>query len=340
MSLSPIFKLREQVTKEIISLLDSVVLGTNGAHYKHLDTEDKINQADAPLFLSLERNEHVLGNVTFCRRGKFWYIRYFAFSELFQSNGKSKSKGRGLLKRELTQFFDNVFKGEGGETPHSFYAYIDTQNEKSLWMSEHFGFEKRAEITTQTFSRINPKLKASIQKVEKWDDVKCFVRTHFESHDYYFESQVNKPPYYIWKSDSNEVLGFAKISTARWEIKRFPGKLGGVLIKMMPFIPRINSIIKPKNHVFLAPEAVYVKEPKQMGMFLESILNRENQKLMIWWVDTTNASYTASRDCTNWGVLNRLIGRVSANLVVKRNPQSVQNRDLTKSVYTSGFDFI
>jgi hypothetical protein len=342
MGLSPFFKLREQATKEIIALLDSVVFGTNGAHYRHVDTKAKISQADNPLFLSLERNKNVLGNITFCRRDTSWYIRYFAFSKRVQSTGKSKSKaeGNGVLKRELAHFFDDVFKGEYSAPPHSFYAYIDPQNEKSLWMSENFGFEKKAEISTQTFSRIHPKLKVPIQKVEQWSEVRAFVSSQFGSQDYYFESQVNKPPYYVWKSESNEILGFAKSSTAHWEIKRFPGKLGAVLIKILPFIPGLKKVIKPKNHVFLAPEAVYVKNPKQLGIFLESILHLENQKLMIWWVDVNNPSYMASFGCTNWGFLNKLIGTIPTHLVVKRNPRVTQSTDSTNSVYTSGFDFI
>ena len=341
MGLNPIFKLREQATKELTSLLDSTVFGTNGARYRHADTKAKISQADNPLFLSLERNKNVLGNITFCRRDTSWYIRYFAFSKWIQSAGKLKSNagGSGVLKRELTCFFDDVFKGKYGKPPQSFYAYIDPQNEKSLWMSENFGFEKKAEIKTQTFSRINPKLKVTIQIVEEWSEVKEFVKSHFGSQTYYFESQVNKPPYYVWKSESNEVLGFAKMSTAHWEIKRFPGKLGGVLIKMIPFIPGLKKVIKPKNHVFLAPEAVYVKNPKQLGMFLESVLTLEKQNLMIWWVDANNPSYMASCGCTNWGVLNKLIGIIPAHLVVKRNPRVIQNVDSINSFYTSGFDF-
>ena len=340
MGLNSLFKLREQATKEIVTLLDTAVLGTNGAHYKHLDSKEKIEQADSPLFLTLERNESTLGNVTFCRRERLWYVRHFAFTPLLQSTGKSKSKGHGLLKRELTQFFTSAFEGEYGEAPHALYAYIDPENEKSLWMSENFGFEKSAEITTQTFSRINPKVKVSVQKVEAWREVKEFVRAHFGNQTHYFEAQVNQGPYYVWRSEDKDILGFAKISTAKWEIKRFPGRLGGFLVKAMPFIPGLSKILKPKNHVFLAPEAVFVKDPSQMGVFLESILNLEQQKLMIWWVDKRDPNYVASQNCTNWGILNRFIGTITANLVVKRNPNMTQKTDSTNSVYTSGFDFI
>ena len=102
----PIFKFRTEVTEEILALLESVTLGTDGAHYRHLDTRERIFESDNPLFLSMERHTKVLGNVTFCRREKNWYIRYFAFDGAMQAQGKKKSSSNGLLKRELNAFFD------------------------------------------------------------------------------------------------------------------------------------------------------------------------------------------------------------------------------------------
>ncbi len=109
--LHPLFKIRTEVTTGILDLLNRTVLGTNGAKYKHLDTSNRIYEADNPLFLSIERHEKTLGNVTFCRRGKHWYIRYFAFHSLAQAGGvkKSEDKGNSFLKRELNQFFAQLF---------------------------------------------------------------------------------------------------------------------------------------------------------------------------------------------------------------------------------------
>ena len=107
LGMHPIFKFRTKATEEIITLLESVVLGTDGAHYRHLDTRERVQEADNPLFLSMERHEKVLGNVTFCKRDKNWYIRYFAFDGAHQAQGKKKSSSQGLLKRELNAFFDH-----------------------------------------------------------------------------------------------------------------------------------------------------------------------------------------------------------------------------------------
>lgn len=115
-----IFTLRTDASPQVMQLLDKNTLGTNGAKYKHLDTPRRMKLLYNPLFLSLERNNKCLGNVTFCRRNKEWYVRYFAFDRLVQGAGKSRSKKKdSILKTTLNAFFsDKLQKGEA----KSFYA--------------------------------------------------------------------------------------------------------------------------------------------------------------------------------------------------------------------------
>ena len=40
-------------------------LGTNGARYIHLDTKERIKEADNPVSYSLNRNGRIIANVTF-----------------------------------------------------------------------------------------------------------------------------------------------------------------------------------------------------------------------------------------------------------------------------------
>ena len=65
MGLSSLFRFRKVANEAILELLESVTLGTNGAHYKHQDTSKRIGLIDNPLFLTIERNEKVIANVTF-----------------------------------------------------------------------------------------------------------------------------------------------------------------------------------------------------------------------------------------------------------------------------------
>jgi len=341
MKLHPLFKLREQHTQGILDLLDSTVLGTNGAHYRHLDTVEKMEECDMSLHLSMERNEKVLGNVTFCRRNGDWYVRYFAFSASSQSMGKLKSKSKSnFLKSELNTFFEACLtEGYDGREVKSFYAYIDPKNEKSLWMSETFGFKTIAEVATQTFSRVRPKSSPRLERLTDWTAVQELVEKQFGGYQYYFETQTKKPPFYVLRDDDGEILAMAKTSLAKWEIKRLPGKFGGVLTKMIPFILGLRKIIRPKNHTFIVPEAVFVKDndPNHLTELFEGILATENQHLIIWWVDKKDELYSSVHSRLKWGLLHKIVGVSGVNVVCRRNSKSGEEG---VPVYTTGIDFI
>ncbi len=342
MGLNPLFKLSEKHTPALIELLDSVVLGTNGAHYRHLDTAEKIAECDNIIHLSMERHEKVIGNISFCRRERHWYIRYFAFADNFQSGGKRKSNVRqsNFLKRELERFFSEVFAGEYGPSIDSFYAYIDPNNEKSLWMSESFGFETIGCVATQTFSRISPRKSRHVEQLESWEEVKAIVRGNYSNYAYYFETQTSRSPHYVIRDENSEIIAFAKVAKANWEIKRLPGKIGGLLTRIIPFIPGLRKIIRPKRHTFIVPEAVFVKDndPKLLSELFEGILHAENKNLIIWWVDETDRLYMDCKSTVQWGMLHSLVGVNKANVVCKRNPSASQWKE--SPVFTAGIDFI
>ena len=295
-----------------------------------------------PLHLSMQRNEKVIGNITFCRRRNHWYIRYFAVSAMFQSTAKHKSRDSksGLLKTELNTFFQNAFDGEYSEEKvESFYAYIDPKNEKSLWMSETFGFETVGELATQTFSRVRPKATRRVECITDWSALSALVEEHFADYHYYFTAQTEKPPYYVLRDDSDEILAMAKTSLAKWEIKRLPGKFGEILTKLIPFIPGLRKIVQPKNHTFIVPEAVFVKDndPNLLTELFEGILAKENQHLIIWWVDKKDELYSSVQSRLKWGLLHKIVGVSGVNVVCRQNRKS----EVAKSpIYTVGIDFI
>jgi hypothetical protein len=333
---SKLVHIRHEATPAVIDLLESVTLGTNGAHYRHLDTRQRILETDNPLYLSIERNDSILANVTFCQRGTNWYIRYFAFNNRFQSSGTKKSKGNSLIKREIETFFQNAMEKQGVK---SFYAYIDPKNVKSLWMAENFGFNTISQVATQTFSRVKPKASPRIVEINNWKELESIVQDAFSGHKYYFEAQA-KPPFYGLKNGQGEIIALAKINVADWEIKRLPGKLGGILTKIIPFIPRLNKLIHPKRHSFMVPDCVWTKnnDAQLLEELFEGILYLKKRNLIIWWVDVKDDLYQTIQPKVKWGLLNKLIGVSRAN-VVERTSESL-NQNKNQPVFTAGFDFI
>ena len=322
MPLHPIFRIREQVTDSIIHLLEQTTLGTNGAKYKHLDTSRRIFEADNPLFLTLERHDKVLGNITFCRREKDWYIRYFAFHTSAQAGEKKikEYKGNSLLKRELNGFFDDCFEGKADGTKlRSMYAYIDPKNDRSIWMSKFFGFHVIRQLTTQSFSRVRPKPSEKLEYLHKWEEIEDLVLSNYGDHGYFTKTHSSNAPFYILRNEFGEIIACTRVTKVNWQIVRMPGKLGGILTRSLPFVPVLRKLIRPDHHTFLVPEIVCVKnnDPKILDELFSSILYREELNVIFWWMDSKDPLYLNVKNTTDWGLLHKLIGASPVDVVQK-----------------------
>lgn len=342
MTLHPIFKFREHTTQRIIDLLDSTILGTNGAKYRHADTTEKIEQCDNLAHLTMERNDNVLGNISFCRRENNWYIRYFAFRISSHSAGKHRSKvNEGFLRTQLEQFFNDVFNGEYGSKVREFYAYIDPANHRSLWISENFKFETISKIATQTFSRSNPKKKRVEKIIHPTNEMIALIEESYSKDQFYTDVQWRKGPFYVLKNGQNEVVACTRYYIANWEFERLPGKMGGLLTKLVPFLPFLRRIVRPKDHTFVVPEAVVVKnnDPSILTELFEGMLHAEKKNLILWWIDYKQPIYQKVAHQVNWGLLHKITGVHDVN-VVSRKKNSEKNISAERPVYTVGLDFI
>ena len=341
MQLHPSFKFREEVSAELLELLTKTTLGTNGAQYQHLDIEKRIYEADQPLFLSIERHNKVLGNIAFCRRGKFWYIRYFAFDSNFQAGAQQKfsKEKNSLFKNQLQFYFNSLLNTENKENIDALYAYIDPKNQRSKQMSERFGFENIAKLKTQSFSRIKPQNKR-VELLEDWNAIKDFVTKNYGTHLFYFESQSSKAPFYVVKDKNGEIIACTKVTIVNWKIARLPGKFGGILTRLLPYIPIINRLIKPNKHTFLVPEIVCIKDnnPNLLEELFSGILAIHNLHVLLWWIDEKDQVYTDLSPLVKWGVLDKILGRPEVDVVARYI--QMKDEDLKKPVFVAAFDMV
>lgn len=336
------FVLRESYNDEVLNLLKSVTLGSNGARYQHQRLEQRIQQVYKPLFLNLERNEKVLGNITFCRRPINWYVRYFAFDLGMQANSqqpRSKASNSGLKKR-IGEFFDHAFELEQ-DRPSTFYAYIDPRNERSLWMSQNFDFYTAAKIATQTFSRVKPKKQEGVSAVKVNDFIREKVKETYGKAPFYFTYHTfNEDPFYTLKV-GGEIVALAKTHSAEWKISRLPGKNGVLLKNIIPYVPGLRKVIRPNSHVFSVVDSIWCKDHNHewLEQLFEGILFHEKKNTMIWWVDQKEPLYIDVKNKINWGLLNKVNGVHEVDLVI-RTPENQPKIEFNQPTYVTGFDFI
>lgn len=91
--LSSLFRINTEPSKGVIDILKKTTLGSNGGLYQHLNTEARVLDLDNPLFLTLERNDKVLGNVTFSEEVAIGTYDILLFNQYF-SQPESISLGQ------------------------------------------------------------------------------------------------------------------------------------------------------------------------------------------------------------------------------------------------------
>jgi len=323
--------------EKVLSLLEKTCLGTNGARYIQLDTRQRIQQADAPLFLCIERHDRIIGNVTFCKRGANWYIRYFAFDALFQGSGvkHAPTKKQHGLRAGIHDFFNARL--DSGEV-NRFYAYIDPKNTRSLAMAAQFALHPVACLITQTFSRIKPnKSERFIQT--NFEAVAPLIRQTYGNHGFYFEDQIKHAQVAALKTHAIHLEVSACYYSVNWRIERLPGKFGGILTRILPVIPVLRKLIAPKHHKFLVVDSVCfpLAQPELVEELFESLLADQGVHSLIWWVDQTDGHYQAAIKHLKFGLLDRILGRNQVH-VVARGKDSKTAMDTPH--FACGFDFI
>lgn len=331
----PFFHQYSKPTPAILELLDKTVLGSNGARYRHADTREHIEHIDNPMYLTLERNNRVLGNVTFCKRGMDWYIRYFAFDSGVQSKNPTKKSKGGLFKTQLKEFFQSQLRSNHFR---SFYAYIDPRNIRSKNMAEEFGFIKRGEVITQTFSRIAPKSNHEIHIVKDYEQVLSKFEDRWGHLPYFFDAQVKRGSFYAIQDEDGHIMAMANVHFAHWEWDRLPGKMGKIWTKLLPFLPLLNRLINPKNHRFLVIDSVWVEgdHPELFEELMQGILQKEEKNTLIWWAHPKNALYQSIQNRIQWGWMDRINGRHPVDIMVLANDPSFVDGE----IYVNGLDFI
>jgi len=328
------FYLSETCPSSVKELLLKTTLGTNGAMYQHQDTEQRLAELDNPLYFGVERNGNALGNITFCRREKNWYIRYFAFDAIFHAGVKPRKKEtKSRLKEEIHRFFEKQLSAQVA----CFYAYIDPKNERSVAMSKQFGLEEIGQIKTQSFSRIQPKNKVTLHQSSDWNWIQESLNSHFSNHRFYTPIYASKARFYYVVNEVNEIVAYAKVLPVSWKIVRLPGKYGALLTRSIPYIPFLRKLIKPQNHQFLALDSVYTKnqDTALLSDFFETILATEKQTVALWWTDVNDPMYTASKSKVKWGLLHKILGSPTVSLVCKgKKPEA------TTPFYVSSVDLV
>lgn len=338
MQVSEPFKLYYDVPESLLELLNGNCLGSNGARYLHLDIKEKLANLECPVHLCLERNGKIIANVTLDKREIGWYVRYFAFGNIFKSDSERKktvNNKNSILKTRLLEFFDSLLADVNSEQ-NLIYAYIDPTNFASKWFAEEMGFDKVATVKTQTFSRNRPKIKLKIEPSSTREQNGIYNTLAQLFYPYNKDNMALN--YSVNNGGKNKIS--CSVYLAHWKIEALPGKYGVFSKSVLPYLPFLRKLIRPNNHKFLVIEDLNYDNGCEhlVGDFLESILATHKLNLAIWWVDVHNP-FSKKLENVKWGLLHMILGVSKVDLCIKSTiDHGEKNKD--SYYYVSGYDLM
>lgn len=293
---------------ELTDHLKKTVLGTpGGLRYKHTNQVKKLNNIGEAYFLLLFKMNRMLGSVGLCLRNtyngelveKSWYIRYFSIhAPLRGKKGHSKLKkikkvsGIGILKNAVMPYFNNpdILQNPGNEMSKSIiFSYIDKENPRSADFSRQMGLESVRTLSTFIFTRFKPgqfahvKRINEIQKSQVLKEIKKFYSGYTMFHEQYIFFENN---YYV-AVENGEIVAGLQANPEEWEIVEMKG-LGGMFIKIIPYIPFIKKYLNPQKFKFLGIEAIWYKPGKAhyIDNIIESVLSKSKLYIALSWQDS------------------------------------------------------
>jgi hypothetical protein len=325
-----------------IELLSSIVYGTNGPLYQHVDVPQKIKNIIRPLFFTLEKEGKTIGTCTFLERDvrigdrvyKGWYGRYFAITP--ENQGTIFGN---LLLKNTRDYFEQTT-----DIPTVFYGYVDNENPRSKKLLKHIGLEVIRNFETLVFSRICPKKDKRVIKIAKTDKQEILVLLKEQYKNYAF---VNFEPlflddnYFVLKN-GNEIVAGIRANIVKWKIRYLPGISGKILMQLLPYVPFISRLFNPDDFRYIGFEGIYCKQgyEKELFILMESVCAELKLYTGMIWIDPESELHKKIKKAGNWGIMNKLKANIPVGIVAAfRNiPKQEQIKFRKHPAYISAFD--
>ncbi len=282
-------------------LMKNTLWGSSGGfRYLQTDIADRLQEQEESYFLSLIRGDNLIGTMnTYVKPshlGEIYYIRYFSFLAGFQSvNPKSgRIKKEGIIRREINSLFHHGSLRSKGN-PASFFAFVETENERSRHMCEAFGFIPRRSLSTTLFTRLNPRESSGVRRIkqEEVTTIRNKLDDYYSSYTLHNSNGISSENYYVLENDGNTLCG-VRVLPVEWKIASVPGLWGWAMIRLLPRLPYFSRILDPKRFKFLAVDQIFVENGSEsmLDELFESICNKLSHHFILSWSDSDSAIHS------------------------------------------------
>lgn len=345
---------------EILELLNTMVVGSNGARYLHKNIAERINQLPNKYFMYLRKNGSIKGTFVSAQRSitedfgeaNSYYIRYLAMDEMFQATKQKKikhGKPDGIIKGLTKKFLSKapidfgIGYGERKDLPSFHYAFFDVQNFRSTDLSELLGMNPVGEFKNMTFTRLNPKGSSHIHKLKKeeYPKMREFIGKQYKDFSVYTEQFLfAKGNYFVWKIDG-EIIAGVQPNKCEWEVKHMGGISGKMMLGVLPLIPKSKEVFDPKKFEFLTLDYFYIKPgfEKEFELLIEGMLLEFDVKFALIFQDV-KSPFMPMLESFDFGMLSNFSKVPNGKIMMTTNKISEDqiNQITSKPFFTCGVD--
>lgn len=356
----------ERPHPEFVELLVRTIWGTpEKTLYQHLNTRDRITQLLQPYYITLQRGGHVVAGMTLCRRAvqepgqtaDAFYVRYLSFTEKLLNkkpannrlvpNGDFVIHPRSFVKNQLLELFTRpkLVAPRQEEHAHAFYyAYVESENQRSLQICSAFGFQKVRSFRTLPFSRFFPKKHPGCSRLTPADrqEVKQAVEEQYADYHLFFPDHLfSGDHYFVLKREGRIVAGLRAMPVS-WVINHLPGLSGKLTMQVVPHIPLLSRLFNPANFRFAAFEGVFALPGHENAIFtlMESVLAELGLYTGMLWLDDESELFNFFLNSGKLGLLHHLEKPSPVNILVRFAEAAPETIEMYKKkpVYISALD--
>lgn len=292
-----------------VEFLERTVWGSGGVQYTMPGMAEVLNRLKKPLFLSLTESGALVAVSTIIekttRLGGKDYPACYSYALAVAPAKRRHGYGALLAEQALRYCLSRM--GEKG----IFYGYVEADNTRSLKTIQKVGRRSVGQFHTLVISRLRPKDDARVEKPGETgrDQLVQLLTKQYENHALLdFDQSVNLEDYYIFRR-GEEIVAGVQCARRHLTIRHLPGASGVILIKVLPYIPLLRSLLPDRNYHFLTFGNIYAGRGQEMEIFtlMEALLARNQLNFGMIYLDKRSPAYQRLKTTGKFGVFNALI---------------------------------
>ena len=271
----------------LVHFLDKVLWGSQGVLYRHKNIRRDLSLLPNPKTITLNKNEIIIASMVSTRshidlngqRYNSEYFRYFAAAD--------SVRGAGIVKQLSAKLIRILLADTRSKT--IFYGCIEKHNKVMHHIAESMNFKPLGTIKSLGFSRVAPKISREIYHLTNsvdQDNILGLLKQLYSQHGLVnFDGLFTNNNYYVIR-ENGEVVAGCQYQRGQWAITHMKGRWRNFLLKVIPKIPFLKTLIDPTNFEFLGFDSIFLKPgyEHKLHILLESLLAREKLRAGLFWM--------------------------------------------------------